>query len=125
MTKTYRTWYWVLTIICVLLNIAPLLTYTCIALFSSALIVEKVALCGSVFVVLIMTGVSLVNKVAMKSRIWVLLLGLYLCLQNIITPLLVIAICQVVDELLASPIRNRVREKLVINKELDKRLAAA
>ena len=77
-TKHYRLWYWVFFIFSILLNVSPLAGYAIKAMIESDLIYEKVTLVTTVFIVLIMTCVSLVNKVAMRSRLWVILIGLYL-----------------------------------------------
>lgn len=106
----------------VLLNIAPFAVYAFIALVDSALIYQKIALSMTVLVVAILSLVALVNKVAMKSRLWIVLVGIYVCLGEIITPLIIIAVCQVLDELIVAPLHNRYRNKKDINKEIDKRL---
>lgn len=124
MTKTYRIWYWILAAASILLNVGPFVGYTFTALFSATLTTEKVALCTTVFIVLILTAISLVNKVAMKSRLWILLIGIYICLDSVMTPIIIIGVCQVVDELVVCPIKSRFSTKLTISKELDKRLAA-
>lgn len=121
-TKKYRKWFWVFAIASVLLNVVPVAVYVLLAFFESALVIEKVGLCSTVLVVLIMTVVAQVNKVAMRSRLWILLIGLYLCLDYFITPLIIIAVCQVADEVIATPAKNYTKTRLVINKEMDKRL---
>lgn len=121
MTSRYRCWYWIFAILSFLCNVAPLATYTFIGLAENTLIYEKVALVMTVFAVVVMSVISWVNKIAMKSRMWILLLGIYACLDYILVPLVIIAICQVVDELLFSPLRERYRTKLTISKEMDKR----
>lgn len=121
-TKKYKLIAAILTLACILLNVAPLFTYSIIAVCQADLVVEKVGLVCSVFVVLIMTLISLVNKTAMRSRIWIVLLGLYFCLDYILTPLIIIAICQVVDEMIVSPLRKHYHNKYTINKEIDKRM---
>lgn len=121
MTKKTKLAATLFTIASVLLNIGPLAAYIVIALVNCTLTYQKVALTMTVFVVLIMTAVSLINKVAMKSRLWVILLGIYLCLEFILTPLLIIAICQVVDELIVAPLAQHYRNRYKINKEIDLR----
>lgn len=118
-TKKYGIIAAVLVILSVLLNIAPLAVYIITALCGGALVVEKIALCSTVFIVLIMTVISLWNKVAMKSRLWVVLIGLYLCLENIITPLMIIAVCQILDEIIVSPLIDLYKQKKRISHEID------
>lgn len=121
-TRKYRKLSFLFGFISVLLNIAPFTIYAFIALVDSALIYQKIALSMTVLVVAILSLVALVNKVAMKSRLWIVLVGIYVCLGEIITPLIIIAVCQVLDELIVSPLHKNFRNKKIINKEIDKRL---
>ena len=122
MTKKYRRNYWILLILSILLNVCPLAVYTLKAVFESQVVYQKVALTSTVFIVLIMTIVSLVNKVTLKSRLWIILIGLYICLDYIMTPLIIIAVCQVVDELIVTPLKKSSKNKLIIHKQIDARL---
>lgn len=124
MTSKYRKLYWLFTLMSVLLNIAPMATYTIIAFSECNIIVEKVTLSMTLLIVLILTIVSWMNKIALRSRLWILLIGLYLCLDYIMIPVMLIAACQVLDELLVSPCRRSFKTKLTIHKELDKRQEA-
>lgn len=92
-TRKYRRLSFLFGTISVLLNIAPFTIYAFIALVDSALIYQKIALSMTVLVVAILSLVALVNKVAMKSRLWIVLVGIYVCLGEIITPLIIIAVC--------------------------------
>lgn len=75
----------------------------------------------TVFIVLIMTVVTLVQKVALRSRLWVILIGMYICLDNILTPLIIIACCQIVDELIVNPLAKAYKNRYIINKQIDRR----
>ena len=120
-TTKYRLTYWSLFITSLLLQLGPLVTYGIIGYVQSDLVTEKVGLSLTVFIVAILTVVAFVNKVAMRSRLWIMLLGLYFALDYIMTPLLIIAICQIVDELIATPLKKHYKTKLTISKEIDKR----
>lgn len=122
MTKKYRTQYIIFAILSLLLNVLPLAVYTLKAVFESTVVYQKVALVSTVFIVLIMTAVSLVNKITLKSRLWIVLIGLYICLDHIMTPLILIAVCQTLDELIISPLKRSSKNKLVINKQIDARM---
>lgn len=121
MTKKYHRIWLVFAILSILLNVGPLAAYSIIALAEASLVIEKVALSMTVLVVLIMTAVAFLNKTTMKSRVFVIIIGLYLCLDHFITPLIVISVCQIVDEWLASPVSKHYRNKYRINREIDKR----
>lgn len=122
MTKKYRRLFWLFTILSLLLNIAAPAYYVFDGLMGDGIIIEKVALTTSVFIVIILSAVAYINKTSMRSRIWILLLGLYICLDTILTPLLIIAITQILDEWLVSPLAKSFRNKLTINKQIDKRM---
>ena len=120
-TKKYRIIAAVLLIITILLNVGPLATYSVIAFCEADLVVEKVSLTCTVFIVLIMTLYSMVSKTALRSRIWIILLGMYFCLDYILTPLIIIAVCQVADEIIFNPLYRHYHNKYTINREIDKR----
>jgi cell division protein FtsW (lipid II flippase) len=121
-TKNNRLGYWITSILSLLLWVVPIAIFLFLALMEGTLMYQKIALSLSVLTVLILTLVALTNKMAMRSRTWVLLIGLYVCLQEIMVPIVVFACCQVADELIISPMKSRFKRKYQINKEIDSRL---
>lgn len=120
-TKHYRTLKNVFSIFSIACFALTPIYFTIQALIQGTLAVEKIALVSTVLVVLILSAVSVVNKVALRSRMWILLIGLWMCLDNFITPLLFIAITQILDELVFSPLKAKYKHLYVINREIDKR----
>lgn len=120
-TKRYRAIAVILLIVSILFNVAPLAAYTITGLAEADLVVEKVALTSTVFVVAILSVVAWVNKTTMRSRVWIVMLGLYFCLDSFVVPLLIIAITQILDEWIISPLHKYFRNKYRINKEIDHR----
>jgi hypothetical protein len=120
-TKALRWGTWILTILSVLCLIAPPAYFVIVAAISSTLVIEKLALAATVMVVLILTVIAAVNKLALRSRLWILLIGLYFVLDSFMTPLIVIAICQVLDELVITPLKKFFKDRYTINKEIDRR----
>lgn len=120
-TKKYRFWSFIFLFFSILLNVAPIGAYTIMALINANLVVEKVALISTVFVVLILSIVAWVNKTTMKSRVWIVMLGLYFCLDEFIVPLLIIAITQILDEWIIAPLHGYFRNIYTINREIDRR----
>lgn len=121
-TSKFRRLYWLFVITSILLNISPLLIYIIKAFKEADLTTEKVTLSMTVFIVLIMTIISLINKITIKSRLWIILIGIYMCLDYIMIPLIIIAVCQIVDEIIICPLKKSFKNKLIINKEMDKRI---
>lgn len=120
-TKKNQVGYYITSALSILLWLAPIAIYLFTAIMTSTFVYQKVALSMSILCVIIMTIVALTNKIALRSRFWVLLIGLYACLQNIMTPIIVFAVCQVIDELIVDPLKHRFKEKYHINKEIDLR----
>lgn len=121
MTKKYRSTYIALVILSVILNLFPIAFYVVKAFIESSATYQKVALSSTIFISLILTCISLLTKVNIRSVIWILFVGLYICLDSIINMIMFIAIFQVTDELIISPLKKMVKNKWIINKELDKR----
>lgn len=123
MTKKYRAIFWSLVVLSILLQVGPLVTYGIIGYVESDLVTEKVALSMTVVIVGVLTVVSFINKVALRSRLWIILIGLYFALDYILVPLLIVACCQIADELIVTPLKKHYKTKLTISKEMDKREA--
>jgi hypothetical protein len=121
-TIKFKRLYWIFLIFSLLLNVGPLAGYSITALINADLVHEKVALTMTVFIVLILTIVSMINRVTMKSRLWIVLIGIYMCIDYILTPLIIIAVCQILDEIVVTPLKKTYKNKLTINKEMDMRL---
>lgn len=69
--------------------------------------VEKCALTIFTIVALIIAGAAAALKIHLRSVIWILLLGVYFCLDNLIGVILVVAICTILDELVFTPLYKR------------------
>ena len=122
MTKRYRVLYWIFFFLSLISNIGPLTYYIVKAAIYSNLTYEKLALSVTVLIVIIMTLVCLINKVVLRSRMWIVLIGLYICLEFILTPLIIIAACQIIDEIIFTPLKNNFKQKLTIHVQFDKRM---
>lgn len=121
MTARYHKLNIFLGILSFFLNIGPLAFYGILG-FAHAEIHEKITLGLTVIVVLIMTLIALVNRISMRSRLWVLLCGLYVCLDYILVPLIVFAVCQIVDEVIVSPLHHKFKNLYTIHREIDRRI---
>lgn len=120
-TKKNKRWYNLFTILSFMAFFGPITFYSAQALFTATLTTQKIALCSTVMIVVILTLVSLVNKTMMRSRIWIIVIALWACLDSFLQPLLIIAITQVVDELILTPLKKYFKARYIINKEIDRR----
>lgn len=79
----------------------------------------RVSLTISCAVALLLTIINTLMKYSIRSTMWVLLLGIYLALDNVMPYLIAIAICTIVDEFIISPMYRNTKNKYTINKEID------
>ena len=123
-TKSTRTKYWVLKVISLLLLFAPLLAYIGIALSThDVIVVEKVALVGSVAVALLLTTINFISKRNLRSPIWIILLGLYFAMGEFLMPLIIsLAVASTLDDLLFRPLTKYYKTKLIASKTIDDRM---
>lgn len=119
-TKKYKAGYIIFSILSVFILLAPLLVYTFIGL-ATAEVVDKLVLSLTVVTAVILTLLSLVTKHASRSAIFVVLLGLTVALNSIQECLVLIAIANILDELILTPLKVSFKNKYQINKEIDKR----
>ena len=120
-TKKYKIGYIITAIISWIAFIGPTIYFVATAFIGSNLAVEKVALATSILVVLVLSGIAFVNKVALRSRLWIVMLGLYYVLPTIELAILTIGIGQILHELIFEPIKKYYKQRYIINKEIDKR----
>lgn len=119
-TKKYKAGYIIFSVLSVLILLTPLLVYTFIGL-ATAEVVDKLVLSMTVVTAAILTLISLVTKHASRSAIFVVLLGLTVALNSIQECLVLIAIANILDELILTPLKVSFKNKYQINKEIDKR----
>lgn len=122
-TKKLKLIATVLTLLSICLSIGPLVVYSVIAFNAAgATTVDKVTLMSLISVGTILSLVCMINKYTPRCRLWLILIGLYVCLDSFIGCVLVMAITQCVDELIVCPLAKHYRNVHKINKEIDKRL---
>lgn len=120
-TKHYRTAYWVTRILSICLTVVPMLVF-CIMGFAQGETKEKLALGCTITVAVILCVLNVLMKYSIRSTVWILMIGIYLCLENIMPMILTVAVCTIIDEFVVSPLCKSYKTKLTINKEMDKRL---
>lgn len=121
MTKKYRIFDRLLFALSLLANIGPLAYFIIIAYSQSTVVYEKLAMTGAIMASIILTAIWAITRIQLRSRLWILLIGLFLCLDYALAAIITIAICQIVDELIICPLKKRYHNLYVINKEIDKR----
>lgn len=122
-TKKAVAKLWALRILNLALLITPLIVYICIALGTEGVLAsQKVSLIGTVTIALILVTFNIITKKALRSPIWIILIGLYFVLKEVLLPLIVLlAVATILDEFLFTPWIDKVKMEVVSNKTIDKR----
>ena len=107
-------------ILSIVITVLPLLIYTIIG-FVNGEVTQKLALGCSIVISGMLVIVNVIFKKHIRSTIWIMLLGIYMCLNKITTLLLILAITTILDEFVLTPLANKYSNEFKINKEIDKR----
>ena len=110
----------ILGIISLLLCYAPLLVALITGFSYSDNERGKVTLSICCIVALLLTLINIISKYSVRSTMWVLLLGAYAVLEDVMPYLIAIAICTIIDEFIITPLYKSVKNRYIINREIDK-----
>lgn len=83
---------------------------------------NKVVLGLTVIVAVIFAIFTFLFKHRIRSTLWILLLGCYIALDNMLWLIVTLAVCTMLDEFVIHPLYKKYKNLYTINKELDKRL---
>lgn len=120
-TRKYKNLSILFLALSILVLVAPLAYYSIVG-FIEGETTEKFTL-GLTFVIAsILFVINILFKFHIRSTIWVLVLGIYFCLDNILPLIFMVAIGNILDEFLFTPLHKHYKSKASINKEIDKRI---
>lgn len=120
MTKSYKIKHRSLALLSLILTLGPILVFTVLA-FINGEIHQKLTLGCTLIIASILVALNVVMKYHIRSTLWIVVLGIYTCMDNILPLLLTIAICTIVDEFIIHPLSKKYKNLYIINKEIDKR----
>lgn len=120
-TKHYLALSRLFLALSIIVTVVPLLVYVIMG-FVNGEVHEKITLGISFTVAVLLLAVNIIFKYHIRSVLWILVLGIYLCLDNILPLLLVVAIGTILDEFVLTPLHKSYKSKAKINVEIDKRL---
>lgn len=120
MTKKYKIKLNICRLLSFTLTVLPVIIYTIMG-FMDGTIGEKVSLGICVILALIFVLINVMFKYHIRSTLWVLLIGIYVCIDNIIPLLIIMAATTIIDEFVLVPLINKYKNKYIINKEIDLR----
>lgn len=120
-TKKYRFWFFLFTVLSFGLAFGPLITYACIGL-QTATATGAYVFCSCITVATVISLVCVINKYTPRSRLFFIIFGLYFIIEHFIPCLLTVGICCVIDEFVICPLKKYCGRHYEINKEIDKRI---
>ena len=120
-TKKYKSHATCLRCIDILLMFGPMVIFLIMG-FMDATSSEKVVLGITTIAAVVLTVINVLMKYSLRSTVWILLLGLYYVLDTMTVLILIIAITNILDELIITPLYKSAKNKYLINKEIDKRV---
>lgn len=106
-----------LSFICVSL---PILIFLVLA-FVNGSVASQTTLGITFIIAIILTLINVIFKYHLRCTLWILLLGIYASLGNILNLLIIMAITTCLDEFAFTPLHIHYKNKYIINKEIDKR----
>lgn len=119
-TKKYQRLAILFQALSILVLVAPLAYYTIYG-FINGEVTEKLTLGVTFVVACILLVINVLFKYHIRSTIWILVLGIYFCIDSIMPLLLMVAIGTILDEFVLTPLYKSYKNKCTINKEIDKR----
>lgn len=105
--------------------VVPLASPVCAAYFNNEITSgEKLTLTFTVIIALCLTAVNIFGKFNLRSPFFILLIGLYYVMttEGLISTLITITVCTVLDEFIFVPCYKHFKSKAMINSEIDKRI---
>lgn len=119
-TKKYKRLARLFSLLSILVLLAPL-AYYLVEAFIAGVVIEKLALGGLATMAIILALFNIIMKSNLRSPIWLILLGIFFVLENILPLIIFIAAGTILDEFILSPLARRYRNLYTINNEIDKR----
>lgn len=122
-TKKAKFKYKVCRLISTILTVVPLLVYVIIGLLNGDIHKgQKVFLGFTVVTAVILVITNVLFKYTLRSPLFILLLGLYYALNNVLTLIVLVCLGVVLDEFIFAPLAKKYKQKYIINKEIDERI---
>lgn len=105
----------------IIVLVCPVVVYAILG-FANGEVHQKLTLGFTLIIAIILFLINIVFKYHIRSALWIMVLGVYFCMNNILPLLLCVAIGTILDEFLLTPIYKSFKSKAKINREIDKRV---
>lgn len=119
-TKKYKRLSFIFGLLSLLCTVAPV-TYFTVLGFINGEIRNKVTLGCTLMLCLVLVVINIIKKENLRSPVYIMILGIYMCLDNLLSLFLIMAITTMLDEMVFTPLYRMYKNRAVINREIDKR----
>lgn len=121
MTKNYKFKKNITFILSMLCSIGPLVVFTIMGIIQGEG-VEKISLTLTAISSIVLAVIAILNKIHLRSTTYILMIGLWIALDNLLPFVITLMICTMLDELVLTPLHNRWKEDYHTNKQFDRRV---
>lgn len=121
MTKSYKVKKNIAFILSMLCSFGPLIVFTIMGLIQGEG-TEKICLTMTAIASIILGVICALRKIHLRSTIYILMIGLWIALDNLLPFIITLMICTMLDELVFTPLHKRWKEDYHTNKQIDKRI---
>lgn len=122
-TKKKRVASRITGLISFLLNVVPVIVFVIIGFIQGG-VKQKVSLSFLGVAALVLGFLMLLFKANLKRTLfWIMMIGIYICLDKMQSVIITLAVCNVLDEVIISPLHKKFASEYKTNKEIDKRIA--
>lgn len=104
----------------IIVTLGPMLFYV-VKGFIEGQTTQKFTMGACAVVAVVLVAINVIMKINLRSPLWILLIGVYICLGKIEILLIVMAVTTMLDEFWFSPAYKSFKNKYTINREIDKR----
>lgn len=104
----------------IIVTLGPMLFYV-VKGFIEGQTTQKFTMGACAVVAVVLVAINVIMKINLRSPLWILLIGVYICLGKIEILLIVMAVTTILDEFWFSPAYKSFKNKYTINREIDKR----
>lgn len=121
MTKNYKFKKNITFILSMLCSIGPLVVFTIMGIIQGEG-VEKISLTLTAISSIVLAVIAILNKIHLRSTTYILMIGLWIALDNLLPFVITLMICTMLDELVLTPLHERWKEDYHTNKQFDRRV---
>lgn len=121
MTKNYKFKKNITFILSMLCSIGPLVVFTIMGIIQGEG-VEKISLTLTAISSIVLAVIAILNKIHLRSTTYILMIGLWIALDNLLPFVITLMICTMLDELVLTPLHKRWKEDYHTNKQFDRRV---